>query len=338
MRWETPLRAARGMPGDYFVGLVQILTPDTTTYFTPLADGFHALLGEKCARPNPESTGAAGRPGRWHIAPDRRDRPQPEYRSLGPRQHGTANPPSPKRSSGSTKSRHLYGTVTYPAFMPTHVVCPICGKSSSIRSFPAGGGDDIVLQTFQSLGRGKGFSVVSRESGIDDVALGRALKPKLLELVSVFASHGHASANEILAAAGVDRLAATTEITAPVESSVRMLEDELAREKKTREFLEREVTDLQLHLTRTADEGWTAAQRLKAAAQLVARYRDGAGRIVATTRDCVAGLQDLRAQVKGNPRAERLVADHARRLRGIVQVVQEWRGGKHVAIRSHTPR
>lgn len=227
--------------------------------------------------------------------------------------------------------RNLYGTLFHVFITATHVVCPICGKSSSIRSFPAGGGTDIVLQTFQGLGRGKGFSVVSRESGLDDRKLVQTLRPKLLELLAVFAAHGHALTAVELAALGVEARPPPAENSSDLTSKIRTLEAELRAERKTREFVETEVTDLQTGLTKLLRQ-WRDEERRAAISQRqLAALRDQTERLVAATREGVESLQKLRADLKGSTRAERSLASHVAKMRAVVEAVQTLRASQKEA-------
>ena len=48
------------------------------------------------------------------------------------------------------------------------LVCPLCGKSSSLYRFdPRGFEDDVFVQTLRGLGRGKGFKVTRAQSIFD---------------------------------------------------------------------------------------------------------------------------------------------------------------------------
>jgi hypothetical protein len=48
------------------------------------------------------------------------------------------------------------------------LLCPLCGKSSSLDRYdPTGFEDDIFVQTLRGLGRGKGFKVTSTQSIFD---------------------------------------------------------------------------------------------------------------------------------------------------------------------------
>ncbi len=204
----------------------------------------------------------------------------------------------------------------------THVVCPVCGKSSSLKSFPAGGGKDLVLQTFRSLGRGKGFAVVARESGIDNRKLGSALTPKVLETLSILTSHGHTSTAEILAAVGAKALVAETQKGSETATKMAALESEIAFEKKTREFLEHEVTELQTSASRVLHH-WRDEERRAAILQRqMNRLREPNERLIAATREGVESLQALRDELKGAGRGAKELGEHLRRMRAIVEAVQ----------------
>lgn len=182
-----------------------------------------------------------------------------------------------------------------------------------------------MLQTFQGLGRGKGFSVVSRESGLDDRKLAHALKPKLLELLTVLVAHGHASTDEVLGALGVEARAPPAEDSSDLASQIRTLEAELRAERKTREFVETEVTDLQTGLTKLLRQ-WRDEERRAAISQRqLAALRDQTERLVAATREGVESLQELRADLKGSSRAERSLTAHLAKMRAIVEAVQTLR-------------
>ncbi len=225
----------------------------------------------------------------------------------------------------------LYGTLFDVPTMSTHVVCPICGKSSSMKSFPAGRGDELILQTFRGNGRGRGFSVVSRESGIDDRKLASALKPKVLDLVRAMASHGHVSRPEILEwMSGTADSEAAPSVRAG-DAKTRELEAELTVEKRTRELLESEVTDLQLGLTKLLKQ-WRDVERRNVVSQ---RHQDEVRarteRIVQATREGVESLQRLRAEIKTTGGGAKELSDHARKMRAIVEAVQGLRVSQQIA-------
>lgn len=206
--------------------------------------------------------------------------------------------------------------------MATHVVCPICGKSSSLRSFPAGGGTDLVLQTFQSLGRGKGFSVVSRESGMTDPTLVAALKPKLFGLMAAFVAHGHTSADEILASIGVEVPPPTAEARRARESKFHMLESELLLEKHTRAFLEADIADLKHGLQRSLHRWQTTDRERVEANRQLEELRAHADRLIAATREGVESLQRLREELRASTTGQEALTEHARKIRAIVEVVK----------------
>ncbi len=67
---------------------------------------------------------------------------------------------------------------------PTHIVCPLCGKSSALRSFPTTGTRPILeLRAFRGKGRAKGFKVISAGSGLDDLRLMRTVHDRLIEIL-----------------------------------------------------------------------------------------------------------------------------------------------------------
>ncbi len=175
------------------------------------------------------------------------------------------------------------------------------------------------------MGRGKGFSVVSRESGIDDRKVAAALKPKLLDLLTVFAAHGHTSAEEVLSAIHAEDRPHGGGDSSDLTARIRTLELELTAERKTREFLETEVTDLQQGLAKLLKQ-WRSEERHAAISQrqLVAAH-DHTERLVAATREGVESLQKLRADLKGATRAERSLTTHVAKVRAIVEAVQALR-------------
>lgn len=172
--------------------------------------------------------------------------------------------------------------------------------------------------------------MVSRESGITDRTLARALTPKLLSLVRVLAVHGHLSAEDILGAIDVERSSSARENSDRHET--RALESELAMERRTREFLETEVTDLQLGLTR-ALAGWRETKRkLTAATHQAAELRGQAELLVVATREGVESLQRLRNELGSKRSQDRALAEHARKMRAIVEIVGTLREPKQDAV------
>ncbi len=182
-----------------------------------------------------------------------------------------------------------------------------------------------MLQTFQGMGRGKGFSVVSRQSGIDDRELAQALKPKLLDLVAVLASHGHITRAEIDDSVGAGVQTHRLELPSSTAQNLRSVQAELTAERKTREFLEHEVTDLQLGMTKLLRQ-WREAERRDAlSARRIDELRAHTDRLVAATREGVGSLGRLRAELKNADRGAKELAEHVRKVRAIVEAVQALR-------------
>jgi hypothetical protein len=64
------------------------------------------------------------------------------------------------------------------------LVCPLCGKSTSLAKFnPSDFDDDIVVQTIHGLGRGRGFEVVSRESALGNSDVTSLVAERVLMIV-----------------------------------------------------------------------------------------------------------------------------------------------------------
>ncbi len=188
-----------------------------------------------------------------------------------------------------------------------------------------------MLQTFQSLGRGKGFSVVSRESGMTDAKLVAALKPKLLGLLAAFAAHGHTSADEILAAIGVEVPPPTAEARHSRESKFKMLESELLLEKHTRAFLEADIADLKRGLQRSLHRWQTTDRERADAKRQLDELRGHTERLFAATREGVESLQRLRAELRTTPAGQEALAEHTRKMRAIVEAVKALQTAKKSA-------
>jgi hypothetical protein len=70
------------------------------------------------------------------------------------------------------------------------LVCPLCGKSSTLRAFAdAAFTGDILTQTFRGLGRGRGFAVASRDVLLDDNPTTRLIGSRALALVVTLLDH-----------------------------------------------------------------------------------------------------------------------------------------------------
>jgi hypothetical protein len=79
------------------------------------------------------------------------------------------------------------------------LICPLCGKSSSLRRFdPRSFDDDIYVKNLRGLGRGRGFEEVDRHSLLTDHVTMRMIVERILRLVSLLASRGVITEAEIL--------------------------------------------------------------------------------------------------------------------------------------------
>ncbi len=208
--------------------------------------------------------------------------------------------------------------------MSSHVVCPLCGKSSPIRSFPAGDGKDILLQTFRGLGRGKGFEVIDRSSGLDDRNLCGAVKPKLLSLLNVFVDHGHVLPAEVTALAGGDVPPTSDQGRPPaMDAELAALVSEVAVERSRRQRLEAEVRAMESEITEAHRDHARADRYVREQAHRLAAAQGLHGRLARASRGAVENLKRLRPQLDGNAASRELFAEQVRALRSIVELVQE---------------
>ena len=130
--------------------------------------------------------------------------------------------------------------------MATHVGCPICGKSSAMKSFPSGPGNEVVLETFRSLGWRRGFKVVDRSSGLDDAVLCRGIVPKVLSLVAALVKHGHLTPGEVEKAVGKPLASGELQRASRAARQWKQRADALDRTLQTeRGYAEREVERLE---------------------------------------------------------------------------------------------
>lgn len=91
------------------------------------------------------------------------------------------------------------------------LVCPLCGKSTSLRTFdPSDYGDDIVVRNLRGLGRGRGFEVTDEHSIIDDEEITRLIVDRALRIVALIRRHGHITPEEILNALDVETIPSET--------------------------------------------------------------------------------------------------------------------------------
>jgi hypothetical protein len=79
------------------------------------------------------------------------------------------------------------------------LVCPLCGKSTSLERFdPSDFHDDIVVQTVRGLGRGRGFEVVSRDSVLGDDVVTPLVADRVLDIMSMLLREGCLEVEEVL--------------------------------------------------------------------------------------------------------------------------------------------
>jgi hypothetical protein len=91
------------------------------------------------------------------------------------------------------------------------LVCPLCGKSTSLRTFdPSDFGDDIVVRNVRGLGRGRGFEVTDEHSIIDDEEITRLIVARALRIVAMIRRRGHITPEEILNALDIETIRSET--------------------------------------------------------------------------------------------------------------------------------
>ncbi len=160
---------------------------------------------------------------------------------------------------------------------------------------------------------------------MEDREITRALKPKVLDLLGVLVVHGHITKREIIDSIGGPVETVRVETPNARATNLRELMAEFSAEKRTREFLEDEVTELQNGTTKLLKQ-WREAERREALSQRkLDELRGQTERLVEATRDGVASLQRLRGEMKKSDRGAAELADHVRRMRAIVEAVQALR-------------
>jgi hypothetical protein len=129
----------------------------------------------------------------------------------------------------------------------THIACPLCGRWSSLKKFPAGSQDNLPLADFVGLGRAKGFKVVRCGSGLDDRDLSAAVKGKLLNVLAVFVKHGYIAPGEIEAVTGLAHAPGRPPASngPSWREKTQVLEAALRKERTAKEYLEQEVNRLE---------------------------------------------------------------------------------------------
>lgn len=191
----------------------------------------------------------------------------------------------------------------------------------------------MVLQTFQGLGRGKGFSVLSRESGIDDRDLARALKPRLLDLISVLAAHGHITRNDILISVADEAETRHTAAVPVTGAQAPATAGQLRTQGENNASHVPEIVELRVGLTQLLGQ-WREAEHHYALSQRrLDELRERTDSLVAATRGGVESLQRLRTEMKNSNRGARELAEHARSMRAIVESAHALRGLQKVEPR-----
>jgi hypothetical protein len=83
-------------------------------------------------------------------------------------------------------------------FDMSFVVCPLCGRMVSLRTFDPQSLDlDVYVQDVKGLGRGRGFKVVGRVSALDKPSVTGPIKGRLLDLSLMLYKKGLLSEEEV---------------------------------------------------------------------------------------------------------------------------------------------
>ncbi len=179
-----------------------------------------------------------------------------------------------------------------------------------------------MLQTYQGLGRGRGFSVVSRESGIEDRILALALKPKLLDLLSVLTAHGHISKSDIIKSMGEEGPTQRTDVASTGVAEPGALKEQRTADTETPRALEGEVAEVRLSLFRLLGQ-WRDAERREALSQRrLDEIRERTERLAAETRRGLERVERLQAEVGTADRGAKELAELVCGMRVIAKDVQ----------------
>ncbi len=113
----------------------------------------------------------------------------------------------------------------------SHLVCPLCGKSSSLRNFDPSGFDlDIYGQDVVGLGRGRGFAVTGKSSLLHSEITG-IIKQRLLDLLLMLCENGLLSRSELeklgLAVHDSDEVKATSAMLEEKDETIDALNEEV---------------------------------------------------------------------------------------------------------------
>lgn len=220
-------------------------------------------------------------------------------------------------------------------------MCPLCGKSSSLQSFPSGDGGDIILQTFRGLGRGKGFTVESRTSGLEDRHLCTAVKPKVVDILSTLADRGYVVPDDLVRVVKPLRLHLSTEDERleleSLRARVKTFDAELKLERGSRDFLERELHDVEIRLNNEKDARIWAELRAQEAYAQVEDTRKAMGRVLSAYGDSIRGLRKLQTELRETPYAEETVKVVTRNLEEMLELVQELRTLRAIKSATRSP-
>jgi len=134
-------------------------------------------------------------------------------------------------------------------FQMSLLLCPLCGKNSSLRLLdPDSFDDDIYAQDVRGLGKGRGFETTGRVSIPRSAEVRDKIMPRLIELVKLLIDEDVISADEVRRSLGLPE----------VESVVEREEDEsqaLREETETRdELIDEIVTEIAEALGESADD------------------------------------------------------------------------------------
>ncbi len=186
-----------------------------------------------------------------------------------------------------------------------------------------------MLQTFRGMGRGKGFAVESRVSGLEDRHLCLALKPKVLAILSTLVDRGYVEQDELVRVVKPLQLRLSTEEESRELESLRArtqaLEAELRLERASQQFLERDVADLESRLENERSSRDWAELRAAESAYRFEQNRKSLGRIVAAYRESIQSLRQLQDQLQGTEYAEEVIRHVTRNTEQAAQLVQELR-------------
>jgi hypothetical protein len=80
----------------------------------------------------------------------------------------------------------------------SHLLCPLCGKSSSLNNFDPSSFDlDIYVRKVKGLGRGRGFTIDSEVSALGDPSIVDPIKERILELAKMLHDNDKISDNDL---------------------------------------------------------------------------------------------------------------------------------------------